>query len=102
MNAGTSFFNDWINDHLSGAKGVLREADRLRMNQRRKESLQAEIALYSDLKRLVESGIPPEPSTAFPVDPQTVEQVHRTLNHWTERVMHEVDDLPITEGQNWK
>lgn len=69
------------------------------MNQRRKESLQAEIALYSDLKRLVESGIPPEPSTAFPVDPQTVQQVHRTLNHWTERVMHEVDDLPITEGQ---
>jgi len=55
----------------------MNDAYRLQVNERQRKSLQGEIALYSDLKTLVDSGVAPPATTPFPVDPHNVEKIPR-------------------------
>lgn len=94
-----TFFRDWLGNLIAGTKDVLENAGRLRLTERQQRSLEAELALYANLADLVEAGTPPLASFLAPVDHDIIEQLRANIDHWTNRVISEVNDLPINEDR---
>lgn len=95
----STFFHDWFIDLITGTKDVLDSADRLRLTEPQKKSIEAEVALYSNLLELVDGGVAALASLSPPVSRDIVEQIRAGLDRWTNRVTSEVDDLPITKDR---
>jgi len=94
---GSKFFDTVLDDRIRSASGVLAEADRFPFRDRLKEDLAAELALYSNLKRLIATGVPPQAS--FPVDSQIVISLRTMIDLWRDRILIEADDLPIPDTE---
>ena len=88
----SEYFDTVLDDQINSARGVLADADRFEFKERLKASLEAELALYSNLKQLIATGVPP-PATP-PVDSQLIASLVDMLDRWTDRVLTEADYLP--------
>jgi hypothetical protein len=95
----STFFHDLMHNLRAGAAGVSAQADRLPLTEQGKTSLEAEVALYSDLAKLVDTGVPPPPSARTPVDPSIIDHVRSLVAIWTDRVKTEADGLPVSEAE---
>ncbi|TMG41783.1 MAG: hypothetical protein E6H90_15055 [Chloroflexi bacterium] len=60
---------------------MIENADRMGMNDWQKQALRAEAALYANLGRLVDSGVPITPSPP-PVDRKIIDQMEAALDRW--------------------
>ena len=85
-----------FDDRIKSARGILAEADRFDFRETLKAGLQAEIALYLNLKQLVATGQAPPASR---VRPEVIDSVNGMLDSWTGRVLNEANDLPIGESE---
>ena len=94
-----TYFHDWLSNLIASAPGILDDADRLHLGKEHRKSLESSIALYENLRKLVDTGIPPAVGRVTPIDRQIAEKVRVGIERWTTRVTREVPNVPISESE---